>query len=403
MNTNETLQALSLADTKRLIDELIAAYEELVTEPSPYARDRAREATSIYHFKVLPDIEARLDKCDNLLRKGLRSEALDYASEAPDLIEVANTVDIERHGRDKCAQWFLVARADGLISPKMPDFNKVASLVEARDKLLSITPLLEKWKHQNLKREPIEKRLKTLRRLNYHDQTTAIWHTMLSEHEQHHITELTRDANKLLNTSTNIRGDAGQLLEQAAGDLIARFEVKWTTTVPPVELITNLKAIIAAMKRRRIDDRLDTLASDLQTQFAQLDTNRSTVQVQLQMLSSEWHSAAAERGGLQDSDPRLAKVTHILSYVKDITQYRATLNEIHHLASSPSASLKQRTALLAQLRALLQELDSIASRLPDVDKSQESQETASRAILKLQRAIDKERRFRQMSIVFSCL
>ena len=108
-------------EIEQFVANAVTAYKDLVAGQSVTAIDRVRQAMADYRSELLPAIDERLAACSDLLRRGLRSEALSYAHDRPDLLKIANLVDFRRFGPE-FDKWNMAAAVEATCSdPAVPD------------------------------------------------------------------------------------------------------------------------------------------------------------------------------------------------------------------------------------------------------------------------------------------
>ena len=176
------MKKLWTVDEIRLFTEgLRSAYEELLGGLAHTAADRVRDGVATYMSELLPHVGERLLKCQGLLRRGLRDEAIGYALEEPDLKVVASLLNLRRFGKDVYQDWMDASRAYGIVPLQpVPDMRV---LVDAEGEVAEIRPLLDRWRRLNIERAPLCDRISVLRELRGRDATNPVWFETLKQHE----------------------------------------------------------------------------------------------------------------------------------------------------------------------------------------------------------------------------
>ncbi len=133
------------------------------------------------HDRFVECIEAtngRLKKCDELLRKGLRVEAIQECEVDPDLLDLVTELDIP-----EWSAWADYVRQFGI--PRQPDLliHVAADLNEAYNQAQSLDSLLRLHRLHALARSPLKHRIVVLRRIAKKDDTNPVWSEDLREYE----------------------------------------------------------------------------------------------------------------------------------------------------------------------------------------------------------------------------
>lgn len=398
MNTGLTQEEPNLKRIQSLADELRAAYEELVAGETIAAPAHIREAVAEWNNEVLPAIDARIIRCHELVRRGLRDEALGHAVESPDLFEAVKLLDLERFGRDTYASWMKASRAAGLNPPSPPQLDKMADLETARDRLTDLRPLLQQWRRMNFERSPLQSRIAMLRDImrSDTDAESHVWRAMLDTHESHRLMEIKAQLARLREqVKQDVDGNSGQI-DNDAHRLVSELEGDWATLKPPDELLDRGRRLIVKARQRRIDVTLTGLMPQLEAADAALATDREKAKDRLQLLLDAWKQAVAERGGIDPADPRLARVGHILAYAELIREHQGLMTEVSLLAAERPATLRPRIAWADELGRMMDRLDDVATRLPALDVDPRRIGEFSRRVADIADEVGRERAFRRI-------
>jgi len=351
----------------RLADELHAAYEQLVGGETVAAPAEIRVLVGEWNTKVLPTINARIARCQQLVRRGLRDEAIGHALEQPDLFEAAKILDLERFGRSDYAAWMDASRAAGLVEPAPPDLDKMAEVVKAQDRLYDIKELLDQWRRLNFQRAPLPARIALLRTIFERD-PQDVWLEMLRDHESHRLMEIKAEIPRIYDRIRQRTVD----LEQAQRDVelfLNELRGSWREAKPADDLVDRAARLAAETRQRRADASLDLLLPELEAAYAELATNRASAAKKLNRLYSTWQATRAERGVCDPADPRIMRASPIIDYVTALHEHQSLITEVGHRAAERPATLRARVMWADELIQMMDRIDDSATRLPleDVD------------------------------------
>lgn len=353
----------SLAGIERFMAELRAAYEDLVGGISQTARQRIRDAVATYATDLLPRIDQRLLLCDTLLRQGLRDEALGHAAEEPMLAAAADHMNLERFGQ-AYRDWMEASRAAGILPPVPPRMEFVRNLRDAEQSVTALETLLTRWRRMNIAREPLSRRIGILRELRAQDGTNPVWPEVLKAHEDHRLMQIKAAVARL--RGIRVAGDAAIAdAERELEGCIEDLRAPWTTLAPPGGLEESAVAVLAAIRGRRIDKRLDEVVADLSEAFAAVEADRTmATKDRLKAVWREWRRVLAEKGAVSADDARLTLAKPADEYVERLTTYETRVAEVAQSLNERPATFRGRVAWSEALDRMIGEIDDVVSRLP---------------------------------------
>lgn len=389
---------LTLERIQRLADELRTAYEELVGGEMIAAPAQIREVVAEWVADIIPAIDARIDRCHDLVRRGLRDEAIGHAVEPPDVFEAVKLLDLERFGRDVYASWMKASRAAGLVPPSPPKLDKMADLEAARDRLSDLRPLLERWRRMNFQRAPLPNRIELLREILCRDAgaESHVWQTMLSEHESHRLMEIKADLARLRDQMTRERDVDVERVEREVRQFVDELDGDWDTLEPPSELSDQARRLVVAATQRRVDATLDGLIPQLESAHFSLATDRVAAKEKLHRLLDAWKRALAERGVIDPGDPRLARVGSIIGYAELLREHEKLVAEVGHRVAERPATLRSRIAWADVLGRMMDRIDDSATRLPAQDVDPRRIGELSNRVAEIFAAVQREKAFQQI-------
>lgn len=358
-----------LEKIQRLADELRGAYESLVAGETVAAPAEIRVLVREWNADVLPEIQARIIKCHELVKRGLRDEAVGHALEQPDLFEAVKLLDLERFGRDAYSAWMQASQAAGLVAPSPPQLDKMGDIEASRERLADLKPLLDQWRRMNFQRAPLPNRIKLLREITRREdaERNDVWRDMLGKHESHRLMEIKADLARL---RARLGRDGATVAEQAecqAEQFLSELRGDWTTLEPPADLSDQAILLIVESRQRRIDALLDQLIPQLENAHAGLAADRATAKQSLYRLCDEWNQAISDRGAMDPADPRLARIGPIVDYVELLREHGSLLAEVSHRVNERPATLRARVASAEDLGRMMDRIDDSATRLPVED------------------------------------
>lgn len=362
-------QPLTLERIQKLVNELASAYQDLLDGDSIAAPAQIRAVVAEWSSEVLPGIDKRIVKCHELVKRGLRDEALAYATEQPDLFEAVKLLDLERFGRDKYAAWMEASLIAGLVLPPPPQLDKVGDIEGARDRVTELRPLLDQWRRLNFQRAPLPSRIRMLLALLRRDSdpNNQVWHSMLVDHEKHRLMEIKASIGRLRDQCARDPNVDASSVERDVEGFLKELQGEWQALQPPANLSEQATLLFAEVRQRRIDATLDGLVGLLESAHALLETNRPAAKQELCRHVDAWNTTLADRGVIDPADPRLTQIGPIIEYVERLREHNALLAEVWQRVAEQPTSLRSRVSWSLELDRMMDRIDDTASRLPATD------------------------------------
>ena len=136
------------------------------------------EAIHTQLTECVETVNERLRKCDDLLRKGLRGEAIQECEIEPNLFELVTELDIP-----EWEAWADYVRQFSI--PPQPDLlvDVAAALNDAYTQASSIDELLSLHRLYALARSPLPARIQILRAIAARDKENVVWQDDLRSYE----------------------------------------------------------------------------------------------------------------------------------------------------------------------------------------------------------------------------
>ena len=395
-----TVDLSTLPGIETFMADLRSAYEDLVGGISPTARQRIRDAVATYSADLLPRINQRLLQCDDLLRRGLRDEALGHAAEEPRLTIAANLLDLRRFGQD-FRDWMEASRKAGILEPDPPRMDVVKNLVEAEQQVTALEPLLARWRRSNIARAPLAERIAILRELRAADGTSPVWPEALKSHEDYRLMQIKAVLSRL--KEARLRSDAD--IAAAEGELaacIADLRSAWTALQPPAGLAESAASMLAGLRDRRIDSQLDRLVEELERAHAAVEADRSVANKdRLKKVCGDWHAALGEKGAVSPDDPRLVRAKPATQYVDLLVTYETRLAEVSQSLTERPTRFRAGVAWSESLDRMMNELEDAVTRLPAADVDGRAVVALSDRVADAVAAVEREKRGRLVRFVAS--
>ena len=237
-----------MADVQRAVEEIRFVMQSEVWEMT----DALQVAAGVY-AEACKDVNARLRRCDEFLKRGLRSEAIHLADADPNLVETVALLDFpERRDWDE---------ALGLYAISPPEPMRLDIAQELNEAYVVEQPL-QKWlaKHRRLALGPraLNQRLAVIRKLASLDAESPFWEEDIREFEKARFREIDADARSAAQDSTPPRSSRSR----------RRSPRPPGATVHPKALAAAVQKLAAQIDRQVADRELAPLAEKLETAFS---------------------------------------------------------------------------------------------------------------------------------------
>ena len=184
-----------------------------------------REAAEVF-AEACRQVNERLARCDQLLRQGLRAEAIRQAEMDPDLMDAV--AELEFEGRD---QWEERLTLNDLPCPPAINHKVLEQLNRAYAEEAPLAELLKRHRLQALGRVPLRERVETVRLLAKAEPNNAAWSQDVADFESARMDEMRAE---LIQLRTTNNWPAAQAI---GAELVAS---KWQSFLP-LELVGNVE------------------------------------------------------------------------------------------------------------------------------------------------------------------
>lgn len=368
-------EARTVEGIRTLMKQLCEALDSLTEGVSLAAPDMVRAILAIRN-EIVPVADERLTKCAELIRRGLRDEAVSYAAESPPLVEAATLLDFSGHPRSKI--WLAKLTELTIPAPTMPRMDLVAALTLAQDQLDRLKPLLDRWRRMNLANAPLADRIALLGKLRKADPENELWFEVLNEHQKQRIPGLERE----VDAATRARDDKRlkALVEEMRGD--------WIEPVPR-RIYSSAKTALERFRGSRINRDLDAVANSLAAAHEARDLAAART------LRSDWQALIDEKGSFSVDDPRFKPALPAVEWVDAHARMETVSEELWNSLDSRPGGLRMRQQWVRSLERLGNEMEDLAEKL-EGDADADAIERAHERIGRQRAQLDRDIRFRRM-------
>jgi hypothetical protein len=303
-------------------------------QPNGLTQEKLEPLAAEYAAAVAKANE-RLDECIGLIRKGLRSEALQRVRMAPNLLDVAADLEFPEF-----AEWIEILQFYFIDVPNNLDADAVAQINEALIEEQPLEELLRQHRRLAIAKAPLAWRLKVLRQIAEQDSLNTVWLDDIQSWETIRVSQLASEFQKI---ASNQRSDKElhNLKEELA---FPRWIVK-----PPVDLLEKVNGLSAQrLYSTQLAD-LKSLADSLHNAYASGDEETSV------QIASQWESGLSK---LKSPPPRelLEDVAPALEWVQDRLRERAQEKKYDGLQSKLTALLLKPSSTEFELNTAYRDL-----------------------------------------------
>ncbi len=233
-----------MTDHYQIIDQIRS-----ILHAGDHGRNGRLDGLASAYAAACDEATQRLGRCHRLLRQGLRSEAIQLAESAPNLLDTLAALDFPER-----AEWDEVVQFHDLTpAPKLP-IEPARLLNEAYAEEDPLQDLLRRHRRLALQRAPLRSRIGVLRQLATEDPGNAIWSDDLRAFEAVRLIQIQEEATELLRHHET----------EAIGRLVVEVEQPDWSEPPPRALVQSLRKLDAQLRGERargvledVGDRLD--------------------------------------------------------------------------------------------------------------------------------------------------
>jgi primosomal protein N'' len=277
----------------------------------------------------------RLNECIGLIRKGLRSEALQRVRMAPNLLDVASELEFPELG-----DWIEILQFYGIDIPDNLDTDAVTQVNEALLEEQPLEELLRQHRRLAIAKAPLAWRLKVLRHIADVDSMNPVWLDDIQAWETVRVTQLSSDFQRLA-ANPDLEKELFNLKDELAFP-------KWLVK-PPVDLSEKVSKLCLQRVYAKQIAESKTLVDSLHNAFAAGD------EATAMKLADEWK---ASLGKLVLPPPRelVEEVAPALEWVQDRIRERAQEEKYDGLRQTLEGLLLKSTSSEFELNSAYRDL-----------------------------------------------
>jgi len=177
-----------MLDNQRIVEEIQAALAATAVIDWDLLRDCAAE-----YAEACDEVNARLSQCGQLLRQGLRSEAIQLAERSPNLLDAVAQLDFP-----ELEQWQQLLTVNGMVLPPQLRVDVASDLNTAYAVEAPLQYLLKRHRLLALARAPLVGRIQVLRAIRQADPGNPLWGEDLQTLELHRLQEVASETEAAL-------------------------------------------------------------------------------------------------------------------------------------------------------------------------------------------------------------
>lgn len=254
-----------MTDIQRILEEIQSALQSPQLADHEYLRDVA-----VSYSVACDEVNGRLRECAQLLRRGLRSEAIQAAEREPNLLDSVGMLDFA-----ELPLWRCLLERMQMVMPTPIQIELAGEINEAYASVAPLTPLLKYHRLLAIARAPFASRINILRQLCQADPANPAWPTDLQAMETARIRQLATEAEAAYKAG-NL-----PLLQQIQTEV---NDVQWRVR-PPGEVVATINQRSAELAARHAEALMERLAAQLDAAYAAFDVPAA------QQVRDQWQKA----------------------------------------------------------------------------------------------------------------
>ena len=264
-----------MQDAQRIIEEI----KHLLYSAGNPLPDEVLSVAADYQ-DLCNAVNDRLRTCSGLLRRGLRSEAIQMADQEPNLLDLVATLDFAER-----PQWSDYLRQMGEMLPPDLLMDAGAELNEAYAAEQPLLKLLRRHRKRALARAPLAERIEVLRAIAQADPLNNVWQEDLQTFEV--------ARHRQIEAEVNVAAKSGDLPALATLESEI-FAADWRNP-PSEQLRTTIKRGHARLRQQQARDELAALEPELTAAHAAFDAESA------RRIRGRWE-ACAQLAGLGSNE-----------------------------------------------------------------------------------------------------
>lgn len=288
-------------------------------------------------------VNARLRRCDDLLRKGLRSEAIQESNINPRLLDLVTELDF-----DEWEAWADYVRQFGI--PAQPDLlvDVASSLNDAYFDVQPLQELLDQHRLHAIARSPLSRRLEILRVIASRDPANGVWKTDLKAYEAARMREINSEL-KQCKTPEHLN---------TLSRLVEEIKRPGWLTPPDPSLKSKIFNKYLQVKQEDARQNLNRLAKELNAAFSDFNSSNA------ERLRDEWEKYA-EIAELSDNDPLALEASAALDWLDDEADEQHRKQELDRSLLLLEQGLDKSKITEVELGRLLRNVERFDEPIPD--------------------------------------
>ena len=334
-------QTHTLQQIQMMVDQIRLTVMSEQFDDTPEIRTLSREFAEL--SKAL---NHRLRQCGELLRQGLRSEAIESAETEPRLLDavgvVVNLSDEELQSWQDLCEFLELTRPE-------PMLNDAALMLDsAYEEHEPLENLLRLHRRLALQRAPLSKRLATLRILAREDPGTEFWEEDIDKYEKARHAQIQEDLRKLKKSPS-----AANLTE-------LKNEVEssdWKNPVPK-KIIVMIRELLHNSSRDEARGHLKQAEESLREAFAEMNFPKAKPAYELWL--QNWPLAE-----MANDDPLAIEAIPALSWCEQSAANEAEETEWSRTLSRVETLLDRKETTLLDFERISDEVDRFERPLPN--------------------------------------
>jgi hypothetical protein len=291
-------------------------------QPNGLTQEKLEPLAQEYSAAVAK-VNQRLDECIGLIRRGLRSEALQRARMVPNVLDAASDLEFP-----ELAEWIDILQFYGIDVPNNLDVDAVQQVNEALLEEQPLEELLRQHRRLAIAKAPLAWRLKVLRHIADLDSLNTVWLEDIPAWETVRLSQITSEFSQIP-SSPNPLAQLRALQDELN---YPRWIVK-----PPANLVEKINGSADKMVYLSQVESLKQVADSLHNAFAAGDEESAI------RLTNQWSSSIQSlkspppREILDDVAPALDWVSQRLEDKKNNEKFESRCAKLTALLAKPDS------------------------------------------------------------------
>ncbi|MEL6105942.1 MAG: hypothetical protein AAFU85_07895 [Planctomycetota bacterium] len=280
------------------------------------AEEEMRPLADDYRSQV-QEVNQRLDESVMLLRKGLRSEAIQRVEMTPNALDAAAELEFPEWD-----EWNEILQFMAIPLPPQLNHDHVAQINEAIIESLPLDALLRRHRRLAIAKAPLGVRLRTLRQIARVDANNPVWTDDVEDWEKMRLQQIDTELKNALESE-----NARQLYELHKELTVGKWRI-----VPSQRLVEQSSFAAEAHLRKQQEEELGKIAPRISDAFDAHDEQLA------RSLRTEWQSARA-RYNLDVPDQLKPLVAPAMQWLEDLDRQSVMESERQLAVSNLQSSL----------------------------------------------------------------